>query len=125
MITKSKITFNAKFFNDNLYNEEMTPPYYHGTTSCAVGFTSFKNYHSLKEIQEFIMEIQKDSLTKTFSPKERNFGERSLLTICVMPQEQQLSENLTIAGFVKIADNLKRRQGYPKDGKLALYLLKF
>lgn len=125
MITKTKMSFNAKVFNEDRYPEDFCPPFYHGTTSCAVGFTSFKNYHSLEEIKDFLAHIRKDSNSKIFSAKERNFGERTLLTIVVSPAENTLEKNLIDAGFSLIKDNLGRRRGYPADQKLKMYLYSF
>ncbi len=125
MIYKQKFEFNGKVFDNGNYDEEsgLTPPYYHGMTSCAIGMISLKNYHTINEIEEVINHIKKDSNSKFFKPSERNFGEQSVLCV-ISPGEQELENNLKKLKFKLVGDSLKRRRGYP-PGLLKLYLLTF
>lgn len=125
MISKTKFEFNGKVFNEHLYDEQVTPPYYHGTTCCAMGFLSLNCNHSIQEIKDILAHIKRDSLTKTFKPSERRFGERNIVTIVVHPKEDQLEINLISLGWKCIAKDLPRRNGYPKDASLRMYLYSF
>lgn len=127
MIHKNKFTFNGKLFDK--YNqmdaaeEGWSPVYYHGGTCCSLGIISAKNYHSLEELQYAINHIKKDSNERVFSPKERDFGEQSVLCV-TSPGEEQLERNLKQLKFKLVSNKLKRRRGYPM-GLLKLYLLTF
>lgn len=125
MVSKTKFTFNGKVFNEHLYDEQVSPPYYHGSTCCAIGILSLSSNHSIQEIKEILAHIKQDSLTKRFSPAERLFGERNIITIVVSPKENILEQNLIKVGYRCIAENLPRRNGYPKDANLKMYLYSF
>lgn len=122
MIQKQKFTFNGKVFplDGSEFDPNRSPVYYHGTTTCAAGFISAKDYHSIDEINEAIKHIREDSYSKQFSPDERNGGEKLLLiTICDF--EPNLRKNVIKLGFKKLT-NFHRRNGYPK-GELELFAL--
>lgn len=123
MIRKTKLTFNAKVFDEQNYPDTLAPIYSHGSTCCSICFMSAQNYHSAKEIKEAVNHIITDSNSRTFSPAERNYGEKNILVITT-PTEAQLEKNLKIVGFECIKSGLKRRKGY-SPGTLKMWLYSF
>lgn len=118
----TKVRFNAKVFNSNP-TSDIAPIYCHGTTCCALTLMSVQNYHTVKEIKAAIDHIRKDSLSRKFTPAEREFGERNIMVITT-PSETKLEAKLLEAGFTLLKEGLPRRNGYP-PGTLKIFLYSF
>lgn len=120
---RTKVSFNTRVFDPENYPDTAAPIYSHGTTCCALTIMSAQNYHSAKEIQKAIEEIKKHSLSRKFSPVEREFGERNIMVITT-PSEIVLEKNLLKVGFKQLTEGLPRRNGYPA-GTLKMFLYSF
>lgn len=124
MIYKIKPVFNAVVFDNNRpVSEDNAPIVKFGTTCCAMGILSAKDYHSYAELSNAIKAIKQDSTTRWFTPDNRDGGERTLLCVA-SPGEHNLEKNLKKLKFQLMSNKLNRRVGYPA-GQLKLYMYSF
>lgn len=91
------------------------------TICCALGTLSIDNDVTLKQIEQTIEDIKKETVSnENLDVSLRNGGEKAVFVI-TLPNEEDLAENLEKFGF-KMIYEFHRRDCYPKKDMLKMWI---
>lgn len=92
------------------------------TSCCALCHITCSNDDPIEDLKAEVDKLKEKALAEDYLGTGPDYGGQRAAFVIVTPAETTLRKNLEDLGF-KLVNTFDRRNGYPKTGRLSMYML--